>query len=298
MKRFLSVVLSLVLLAGVVCVNGFSVKAAEHPYQSDTVLTENNFDTAPIPEYELAGKSRAYDFWEYSGDLAIGTAPDNADNKVLWYSQFYYGLGLAFLGHDYATSTIHNRIKVVPGVTYKVDFDLYVKGEVNIGSNLEIGLGVGKDRYDGEITESNYASFLDPVVEVTRFREYTTLEEGWNSYTGHITIPEDADVSGGDALILWCKGAGNDAHAYIDNVKVTALAEGTSVSDEIVEDNKDDVASKDETSDDKTSDEASGNAEETSFLSNPLTYIIGGIVLVAGLAVVIILVMKAKKKTE
>ena len=298
MKRFLSVILSLVLLAGVICTNGFSVKAAEHPYQSDTVLTEDDFDAAPIPEYELPGKSRAYNFWEYSGDLAVAVAPDNADNHVLWYTQFYYGLGLAILGHDYETHTINDRIKVVPGVTYKVDFDLYVKGEVELGSNLEIGLAVGKDRYDGEIAAPNYASFLDPIVEVTRFREYSTLEEGWNSYTGEITVPEDADLSGGDALILWCKGAGKNAHAYIDNIKVTALAEGTSASDEKVEDNKEDVASKDEASDDKTSDEVSKDAEATGLFSNPLTYVIGGVVLIAAVAVVIVFVMKTKKKTE
>ena len=227
-KKTLTIAFSMVVLAGAVYTTGISANAAEHVYDADKVLYESNYD----------GATRPADSWEgghfsYSGDLYPAADPDDDANTVLMYTQCRSGLGLALLGHDYKNSEPTERVTVQAGVAYKVDFKLYVKGEVNLGSDLEVGLAVGAESHPqdegitngtGKINETNYSAYLEPIVKLVSFREYSTLEEGWKDYTGYIIIPEDADVSIKNALYIYFRGAGNSAYAYVDDVKVTALA--------------------------------------------------------------------------
>lgn len=227
-KRTVTIALSMFVLAGAIC-PAITAKAAAHAYAADEVLYESNYD----------GATRPADSWEgghfaYSSDLYPAADPDDDANTVLWYRQCRTGLGLALLGHDYKTTSPADRtVKVQAGVAYKVDFKLYTKGDVNLGSDLVIGLAVGAESHPqdenitngtGKINESNYGGFLDPIVKLDSFREYSTLEEGWKDYTGYITVPENADVTEKNALYIYCVGAGSSANAYIDDVKVTALA--------------------------------------------------------------------------
>lgn len=190
----------------------------------DVVVAENDYEGATKPKDSWEGG-----FFNYSGDLYPATAPDNANNTALWYHPLRVGIGLALLGHDYVNAKVENRVKVEAGVTYKVEFSLYTKGTT--GTSMELGLAVGADDFGGKIDETNYTDYLSTRMKIETFPSQTALKEGWKTYVSYITVPKDADVTEKNALYIYLKGGDNTANAYIDNVKVTALAKAPQTGD-------------------------------------------------------------------
>lgn len=199
----------------------------EEKKKENTVVAENDYQTATKPADSWAGG-----FYNYSGDLYPAAAPDDANNTALWYHPQRCAVGLALLGHDYVSGKVTNRVKVEAGLTYKVEFSMYTKGTA--AENLEFGLAVAADNFEGKIDETNYTSYLSLRKKIKEIQAGTALTEGWNKYTAYITVPEDADVTTNNALYIYLKGGSTKADVYIDNVKVTETTEIPGTGDESV----------------------------------------------------------------
>ena len=199
--------------------------------------------------------------YNFSGDLRAVNGCKTATEKYLWYSQSWYGLGVAVLGYDYSGSgkqdsaASDNAIKVQQGKTYRVEFDYLILGEMKY--NLTIGLAVGAAINNFSSGEFNQATFSNRVLTYTTEISQTAgiapnETDTMQHCTAYITVPNDADLSTYDSLLLYAKGGGTGLSAptntlggevekngvIFDNIKVSvAVSKKENVTATVVNNN-------------------------------------------------------------
>ena len=138
--------------------------------------------------------------------------------------------GAVYLGADYVTpSEIKNQaIKVIPGVSYRVQFDYYahVVTEGQLPTNplkiyLAAGNTVATSGWPGYETVHESNSRVE-VVSFEANKDYGMTT--WKTETVDITIPADLDTETYPYLILDVKLGTIKGRVYFDDVKVTRLA--------------------------------------------------------------------------
>ena len=171
-------------------------------------------------------------------------------NKYLSYRQSTTAIGVVRLGHDYKTKEVTNinYIKVAPGITYEIEFDLRVQlasiytgenaKETWPNDNLIIGVAVGGAYLDlsktgtnavtGPNAYRNLTSHYEQEVVVTKGDNPNT---GWEKKSITFTVPTNCDVTTYDALQLYVTN-GQWCQVDFDNIKITELA-GVNVSHDV-----------------------------------------------------------------
>lgn len=196
-------------------------------YFEDKLLFESGYDTAV-----KKGGSRSDDFYITSGDLSPAAESGNEDNTVLYYRQGWYGLGLVVLGNDYTKNNDYsNAITVEKGISYAVTFDYKIFGATK-DSQLNIGLAVGKPNYwqDGSINGDGIKQQSAVYKDFITVPQATEPDGVWHrGYTAYITVPENADLSTYNTLLLYARYGNQegDSGVYFDNISVKALAGAT-----------------------------------------------------------------------
>ena len=212
---------------------------------SDTVLIEDDYSDA-IAKTDIYGGFQPLSNNLYPTSEVVG----GTTNKYLSYRQSTTNIGVVRLGHDYKTKEVTNinYIKVTPGVTYEIEFDLRVQlasiytgenaKETWPNDNLIIGVAVGGAYLDlsktgtnavtGPNAYRNLTSHYEQEVVVTKGDNPNT---GWEKKSITFTVPTNCDVTTYDALQLYVTN-GQWCQVDFDNIKITELA-GVNVSHDV-----------------------------------------------------------------
>lgn len=181
----------------------------------DAVIIENDFNNA-------TAFSNQYSTGNSMNDAYPTVDPLNDDNKVVRYAQSQ-GFGIIPLGNNAFTSnnSISNgAVSAEAGTSYRIDFDYYLKDKTT-SSNLIVYFGVAKSANNFIDANSFTYSYASQVLNFDKDAEITML--GYQSASGVLTVPENADFTNGDKLVLY-GWRGNGKLIYFDNIKVTRLA--------------------------------------------------------------------------
>ena len=212
-------------------------------FETDTVLTENDYEDSKALALGDDGRNYAQDFFNIAADVRPTNTTDKNGNatKAMRYTQIYLNYGFVIPGTDYKENNkINSSVEVKNGVTYKVEFDYKLAFETKndgvlkdeMENDLEVGLVLmpSADKIKKFCTTSNPENVNTVLFNQANARKTPVLniskgktEIDWTSKTAYLTVPNDADLSEFKTLGIYILN-GKRACVYIDNVKVTALA--------------------------------------------------------------------------